>query len=99
MDLPPDHEAWDLEADYLATAVANWIMTISPQKIIMGGGVMKRKELLPKIHARVPRLLNGYILHEAILENIDSYIVSPGLGEQSGICGTIALAEQALVDR
>lgn len=99
LDLPPEHEAWDLEADYLAIAIANWIMTLSPQKIIMGGGVMKRKELLPKIYERVPRLLNGYIQHEAILENIDNYIVPPGLGEQSGICGTIALAEQALVDR
>lgn len=99
LDLPADHEAWDLEADYLAYAIANWIMTLSPQKIIIGGGVMKRKELLPKIHERVPLLLNGYVQSPAILEEIDKYIVSPGLGEQSGISGAIALAEKALVNR
>lgn len=99
LELSADHPAWDLEADYLSIAMMNWIMVLSPQKIILGGGVMKRKELLAKIHQRVPDLINDYIQHPAITENIENYIVSPGLGEQSGICGTIVLAERALVDR
>jgi fructokinase len=99
LDLPPDHKAWELEAEYLSYAVANWIMTLSPQRIIMGGGVMKRTELFPMIHKRVPELLNGYIQHDAILKNIQNYIVPPGLGEQSGIGGSIALAEYAFVNR
>lgn len=99
LDLPIEHEAWDLEADYLAYAVANWILTLSPQKVILGGGVMRRRELLPKIQERVPRLLNGYIQHPAILKQIEHYVVHPGLGDKSGICGAIALAERALVDR
>jgi len=96
MDLPPDHPAWDLEAKYLGYAFANYILTLSPQKIIVGGGVMKRKELYPKIRAKVKSLLNGYIKHEKILTNIDNYIVEPGLHENSGICGAMALAEKAL---
>lgn len=96
MDLPADHPAWDLEAEYLAYAFANYILTLSPQKIIVGGGVMKRKELFPKIRARVKSLLNGYIKHEQILNNLDEYIIAPGLGEQSGICGAMALAEKAI---
>jgi len=99
MKLPPEHEAWELEADYLAYAVANWIVTLSPQRVIMGGGVMKREELLGKIQERVPNLLNGYIQHPMILEHIDELIVRPGLGGDSGICGAIALAEKAFVER
>jgi fructokinase len=93
-DLPVDHKGWDLEAMYLAYCCANCILAISPQKIIMGGGVMKRKELFPKIQAKTKELLNGYIKHAKILNNIQDYIVAPGLGDQSGICGAIALAEQ-----
>lgn len=97
-DLPEDHPAWYLEATYLAYAMANCIVTISPQKIIIGGGVMKKAGLLSKIQQQTQKLLNGYIKHELILENIENYIVSPGLEENSGVCGAIALAEQALIE-
>lgn len=96
MDLPAGHPAWDLEAKYLGYAFANYILILSPQKIIVGGGVMKHKELYPKIRAQVKFLLNDYIKHEKILTNIDNYIVEPGLKENSGICGAMALAEKAL---
>jgi len=95
LDLSDDHPAWALEADYLAAAIANWIEVLSPQKVIMGGGVMKQKHLLSKIHPKVQAILNGYIKHPTILNDIENYIVAPGLGGQAGICGAIALAEQA----
>jgi fructokinase len=98
LDLPPQHPAWDLEADYLAAAFANYILILSTQMIIVGGGVMKQKELLPKICTRVKTLLNGYIKHEKIIAKIDDYIVQPGLGEQSGICGALVLAETAYLE-
>ncbi|MCP3943130.1 MAG: ROK family protein [Desulfobacteraceae bacterium] len=99
LDLPADHQAWDLEASYLAYMVANYICCLSPQKIIIGGGVMKQKSLLGKIHPRVQKLLNGYINNKAITENIESFLVSPGLDQNAGICGAIALAEKAYQDR
>ncbi len=77
--------------------MANCIATVSPQKIIIGGGVMKKAGLLSKIQQQTRKLLNGYIKHELILENIENYIVSPGLEENSGVCGAIALAEQAIM--
>ncbi|KPJ68048.1 MAG: fructokinase [Coxiella sp. DG_40] len=95
-DLPDNHPAWDLEATYLGYAMANCIVTISPQKIIIGGGVMKKSGLLSKVQQKTVKFLNGYIKHESILENIENYIVSPGLEENSGVCGAIALAELAL---
>lgn len=97
-DLPPDHKAWDLEAEYLSYAMANCIMSISPQRIILGGGVMQMKQLFPKIRKRTVELLNGYIKHPAILEDIDNYIVPTGLGNDSGVCGAIALAEEVFLE-
>lgn len=92
LDLAPDHEAWDIEADYLARFCANIVLCLSPEKIILGGGVMRQKQLFPKIRQRVPGLINGYIDHPLIQNKINDFIVAPGLGENSGIVGAIALA-------
>jgi fructokinase len=94
--LGKDHAAWDLEAEYIAQALASFSFTLSPQRIILGGGVGSVPHLLPKVQQRTKELINGYIQSPVILENIESYIVSPGLGNRSGMLGAIALAEQAL---
>lgn len=98
-NLPPDHPAWDLEAHYLALACVTFICTLSPQRIVLGGGVMKQLHLFPRIQQKVQSLLNGYIQAAAILEQIEEYIVPPELGDQSGILGALAIAEQAMVER
>jgi len=95
-DLPEDHPAWDLEAYYLAQGVMTTIVTLSPKKIILGGGVMKQKQLFPKIHKNVKELLNGYVAKKEITDNIEDYIVFPDLGDNAGICGALALAKKAL---
>lgn len=93
--LPDEHPAWELEAQYLALALVNFICTMSPQRIIMGGGVMSRHHLFPLIRAKVQELLNDYVQAPAILKDIDTYIVPPGLGGRAGVLGAIALAQQA----
>ncbi len=93
--LPADHPAWELEANYLAHALVNFILTLSPQRIVIGGGVMKQKQLYPMLHARVPQLLNSYVQSPAIMEDIESYIVPPGLGGKAGVLGAMVLGEQA----
>jgi fructokinase len=87
-----NHQAWKLEADYLAQAIVNLVCTVSPQRVILGGGVMQQDFLLPMIRERVLSLLNNYVQSPAILEHIDSYVVAPGLGSQAGILGSLALA-------
>jgi fructokinase len=82
-----------MEAHYLAYGLVNLICTLSPQRIIMGGGVMDQKQLFPLLYEKVPTLLNGYVHSPAILEDIESYIVSPGLGNLAGVVGAIALAQ------
>jgi len=89
-----DHPAWDLEVNYISLAVINYICTLSPERIILGGGVMKQKHMLPRIHKRVKKLLNDYIQAPEITDNIEKYIVLPELGDDSGVLGAIALAKR-----
>jgi fructokinase len=94
--LPSDHRAWEIEAEYIALALMNYICTLSPQRIILGGGVMSQPHLFPLVRQRVQALLNGYVQSPAIIADIDSYIVPPGLGNQAGVLGAIALAQRAV---
>lgn len=90
--IPADHPAWDLEAYYIARALHSVITILSPQRIILGGGVMQQEFLMPKIRSLVQESLNGYVASETIVKEIDQYIVSPGLGKQAGVLGSLALA-------
>ena len=94
-ELPEDHPAWELEAAYLAQMCVNMICAFSPEKIILGGGVMQQKHLFPLIRRKTLSLLNGYVQAKEILEDIDHFIVEPGLGTKSGATGALLLAQQA----
>lgn len=96
VELADRDEVWELEAYYIAQAVMNYIMVYSPQKIILWGGIMHQEKLFGMVRKEVQRLLNGYIAHKMILENIDEYIVPPALGEDPGIMGAIKLGLDAL---
>ena len=93
--LPSAHEAWELEAHYLAWGVANIMMILSPKMIVMGGGVMEQEHIFPLVRRKVKSHLNGYIQSETVLQGLDDYIVPPALGGRSGVLGAIALAQQA----
>jgi fructokinase len=92
--LAPDHPAWLLEAEYLALACVNWICTISPQRIVLGGGVM-RPHLFPPIHRRVGELLNNYLEVPQLTHEIDQYIVPSPLEGKAGLLGALELASRA----
>ncbi len=95
-ELPKEHPAWELEAGYIAQALASYSFTLSPQRIIIGGGVGSLGHLLSSVQQRTKHIINGYIQSPVLLDDIESYIVHPGLGNRSGMLGAIALAEQAL---
>lgn len=92
--IPESDPFWGIEAEYIASALMNYIVTLSPKKIILGGGVMQREFLFPKVRQRVRELLNGYVSSKVVIDNIEDYILPPGLGGQSGSLGAIALAMQ-----
>lgn len=93
--LADKNEVWELEAEYIAHALVNYAMTLSPKRIILGGGVMNQLQLFPLIRTRFEALMNGYIKTEE-LKNLDSYIVPAGLKGEQGIIGCLVLADEAL---
>lgn len=93
--LPADHPAWALEAHYLALGLVSYICTLSPQRIIVGGGIMEQPQLLPLVRRKVQELLNDYVQVPQVTERIDEYIVRPALGSRAGVLGAIALAQDA----
>lgn len=84
-------EVWELEAYYLAQAIVNYTLILAPDRIILGGGVMKQQALLPLIRQKVSALLAKYVE----LESMDKYIVTPQLDDQQGIMGALALGMKA----
>ncbi len=94
--LPEDHPAWEMEGYYIGQALSIYILTLSPKIIILGGGVMHQKQIFPYIYQYTREFLNGYVQKKEILEDIENYIVLPGLGDEAGIKGALALAINAL---
>jgi len=97
--LPEGHAAWALEARYLALALVNLVCTLSPERVVMGGGVMERRHLFPLLHRELTALLNAYLRAPEILERIEGYVVPPALGARAGVLGALALAQRSLEGR
>jgi fructokinase len=94
-NLPADHPAWTLEAHYLAQGLVNLTYALSPQRFILGGGIMHQPQMLGLVRREVQQMINGYLQMPQLSAGIDDYIVLPGLGDRAGVLGAIALAEQA----
>jgi fructokinase len=94
--LPEDHPAWALEAHYLALGLANLVMMLSPERLVLGGGVMRRTFLYPLVRAGVRELLGGYLASPALADSVDDYLVPPALGERAGVLGALLLAAAAV---
>jgi fructokinase len=84
--LPIDHPVWRLEAEYVALGLVSVIAVLSPQRVVVGGGVGTRPGFLPRVAAEVDRLLAGYLEAPAI--------VAPALGGRQGILGALAMASR-----
>lgn len=85
-----DDEVWDIIAYYIAQAAFNTTLLLSPELIILGGGVMHQHHLLDKIRDQFVEINNSYIN----LPPIDQYIAEPSLEDKQGIIGCLALAKE-----
>lgn len=94
-ELPDDHPGWELEARYLALGVLCVVTVLSPQRVVLGGGVVQRPHTLPRIREHLASLLNRYIQVPEVCDSLDTYLVAPGLGHRSGLMGGLALARAA----
>ena len=97
-NLSAGHPAWEMEASYIAMALRSFICTLSPERIVLGGGVMQQLHLLPLIRQKTQETLNGYVKSAQILEQIDDYIVPVALEGKAGILGAFVIAEKALIE-
>lgn len=90
--LEQTHIAWEFQAHYLAQALMSYVLTLSPEKIILGGGVMGQAHLFPMIRTELKNLMNGY----ASMPDVEDLIVPPALGNNSATIGCFILAKQTL---
>ena len=90
-ELPADHPAYAMEADYLGQLAVNLLLTASPTKLIFGGGVMNSTELLPIIRDAAALHLNDYLELSDLSNGPAGLIVSPGLESNAGLLGAVAL--------
>ncbi len=91
-DLAPDDPVWELEAHYLAAGLAQHVLVLSPQRIVLGGGVLQQQHLLPRIHAALRAQLRSYIARPQVDADVSSYVVAPHFGDEAGLAGAFALA-------
>jgi fructokinase len=94
-ELDAAHAQWEIEADYLGQLCALLVLTVSPRRIVMGGGVMSQARLLPLVRQRMRHWLGGYVDRSEVLTGIEHYVVAPGLGENAGVLGALVLALRA----
>ncbi|MBG9587239.1 ROK family protein [Cytobacillus firmus] len=88
-------EVWDLEGFYLAQALMQYILILSPKKVILGGGVMNQSQVFTSVYKYLPELLKDYVS----LPELSGYIVRPGLEDRAGITGSLLLAHRALKEQ
>jgi fructokinase len=93
-EIPDGDPFWQLESHYIALALQDFVLTLSPRKVILGGGIMQRTFLFEMIRSELGGLLNGYVQHPVLLNHLDEYVVPPMLGSEAGVLGAIALAKQ-----
>ena len=87
--------AWQLEARYLALGLVSVICILSPERVVIGGGVMSRHGLLEAVHREIVRLMNGYLASAVLSDGISAFVAKPALGPRAGVLGALALAESA----
>jgi fructokinase len=90
--LGPDHPAWELEARYLAKAVACYALVLSPELVLLGGGVGMREGLAERVSELVGEELAGYVPPLADPRRLASFVARPELGADAGLYGAAALA-------
>jgi fructokinase len=97
-EIPQGHPGLALEARYLTLALANFTFVLSPQRILLGGGVMQQTSLFALIRQELTALLGGYLHLAEPQDNLATYVVPPMLEDRAGILGALVLAQRAYVE-
>jgi fructokinase len=98
-ELPDEHPAWELEAEYVALGILTIVLVFSPERIVLGGGVMERSGLHDRIRGRLRELIAGYLDSPLLAAEMAAFLVPPALGDRAGVLGAMALAEATVTQR
>jgi len=93
--LPEDHKVWDFAADYIGQALMSYNLILSPEVILIGGGVSQQEHLFPKIRKAFKKHMNSYISHPVFETDLSEYIRYPKNGQLAGLYGSFQLAIKA----
>jgi fructokinase len=91
-DLPADSPIWDMVAEYLAIALMDYSLVLSPRRIVVGGGVLHQEHLLPRVRSALCRHLANYLSHPLLLDRLDDYVTPSALGDDAGALGALEVA-------
>ncbi len=94
-EIGEDHPVWDYVADYVGQALMSYNLILSPEVILIGGGVAQQAHLFPKIRKAFKGHMNGYIDHPVVAGNLEDYIMYPKNGQKAGMIGAYYLAKMA----
>lgn len=97
-ELADRREVWELEAAYIGQALCNYAMLLSPERIVLGGGVMHQDGLFPLVRKSFTEKVNGYLRCRAV-EDAEKYICPASLNDNQGVMGCIVLAKNALAEQ
>jgi len=86
-DLPAGHKGTEIIAWYLGQAVVTFQAIMEPARIVLGGGVMNTPGMIDRVRAVATQAGAGYFVG-----NPSEVVVSPGLGQNSGLLGALAVA-------
>ncbi len=95
-ELSVSHEVWDYIGDYVGQALMTYTLILSPDIILIGGGVSKQKQLFEKFRAYFTKYMNGYLSHKRYNSEVEDYIKYPKNGQDAGLIGSLYLAKKAL---
>lgn len=90
-DLAPEHPAWELEAWYIAQLVVNTQLVLSPEAVVLGGGVMQVPGMLDRVRRAAAQLAAGYLAKPASLADWTGLIRLPSV-DKPGLQGALVLA-------
>lgn len=94
-ELPANSPTWQMVAEYLAIALMDYSLVLSPRRIVLGGGVLHQQRLLPLVCSALRRRLAGYLAHPLLQDNVAEYVVASALGDDAGILGALEVARLA----
>lgn len=93
--VPADDQFWEIEATYIALGLLSMVYILSPQRIVLAGGVMTTPRLIDRVKCRLRLLNQDYVSSPQLAGDIDGYVVPPGLGRRAGLIGALELARRA----